>query len=157
EVPDDTPMVPLQRDLLRESKRLALRQQPELSTLSLDLRVPQHLERSHLLHRLELLDIPWGKKEPVQNQSGTFHEVWKVRWQPELTIRLIEKSIFGTTLYYAATDYARQVAAESGSLPDLTGMVNSVLLAGLPDAVGSVTQHLQESAALTDDVKLLMA
>jgi hypothetical protein len=68
EVPDDTPMVPLQRDLQQEQKRLRMAIEAEASVLNLDLRKPLHLERSHLLNRLCLLDVPWesNKMLPVR-------------------------------------------------------------------------------------------
>src|SRR5690606_29732346 len=42
-------------------------------------------------------------------------------------------------------------------LPVLTGLVNSVLLADLPQAVDHIVHRLQTIAALTDDVNQLMA
>lgn len=59
-VPPDTPMVPLQRDLLRLQAELELHPDPLPSTLKLELRREQDLARSQLLHRLRLLGIPWG-------------------------------------------------------------------------------------------------
>src|SRR5690606_39045101 len=52
EIPDETPMMPLQRDLKREQKRLRLKVSNEPSDLKLDLREDTHRQRSHLLHRL---------------------------------------------------------------------------------------------------------
>ena len=61
EVPDETPMVPLQQDLLREQRRLRCHPRRRQRTLDLDLRKPTDLDRSHLLHRLALLGVPWGQ------------------------------------------------------------------------------------------------
>lgn len=157
EVPDETPMVPLQRDLQAEQKRLRMKPEAGQSTLRLDLRKQSHLERSHLLNRLTILKIHWGRKEQVSNAGGTFHEVWQMQWQPELVIELIEQSVWGNTIYEAATRYARHVADEAEVLPVLTGLVNSVLLADLPQAVDHIVHRLQTIAALTDDVNQLMA
>ncbi|HFC11429.1 MAG TPA: hypothetical protein ENJ56_01200, partial [Anaerolineae bacterium] len=60
-VADGVPLVPLQRDLRATQKQLDLHPYPESSTLTLDLRQEQDLQRSHLLHRLNLLKIPWGR------------------------------------------------------------------------------------------------
>ncbi|NJO06694.1 MAG: periplasmic heavy metal sensor, partial [Chloroflexaceae bacterium] len=80
-VPSETPMVPLQRDLERQQKRLKLPMHTTYDAkkpLDLDLRKELDLERSHLLHRLDLLDIPWGKTERISRQvRGTFHELWR--------------------------------------------------------------------------------
>lgn len=157
DVPDETPMVPIQRDLQKRQKSLRMRVTPETTTLSLDQRNETHLERSHLLHRLLLLDVTWGRKEEVTGKQGTFHEVWKLQWFPELTIKLIEKSVWGNTVYDAATAFARQRADDAPDLPALTELVREVLFADLPDAVSHVVHRLQEESALTGDISLLMA
>ena len=59
-VPEDAPSVPLQASLAREQKRLRLAPEATQRALELDLRKPTDLERSVLLHRLRLLDVPWG-------------------------------------------------------------------------------------------------
>jgi hypothetical protein len=115
------------------------------------------LERSHLLHRLQLLGVEWGKQEKVQRKQGTFHEVWRLHWQPEFTIRLIEKSPFGNTIYDAASGFAVHTADTTPDLPTLTVLVNLLLLSDLSEVVVHVVQRLQEVAALTGDVRLLMA
>jgi hypothetical protein len=155
-VPDGTPMMPLQLDLRREQKRLELRESSDKSELTLDLRNDFHLERSHLLHRLQILGVPWGEKVSVQKQAGTAKEVWKLQWFPELTIQLIEKSAWGNTIVDAATDFARHMAKEAKNLPLLTALVNEVLLANLPNAVDTVVKRLQAEASATGDIKELM-
>lgn len=155
-VPSDTPMVPIQRDLQQQQKSLRMRVTPEATTLSLDQRNATHLERSHLLHRLVLLDVPWGRKQQVTGKQGTFHEVWKLQWFPELTIKLIEKSVWGNTVIDAATTFAQQSANDAPDLPTLTELVREVLFADLPDAVSHVVHRLQEESALTGDISLLM-
>ncbi|MEP7289877.1 MAG: DUF5682 family protein [Chloroflexota bacterium] len=156
-VPDNTPMVPLHHDLRREQKRLNLRPDDGETTLNLDLRVQQHLERSHLLHRLLLLDIAWGTKIEAAGKGGTFREIWDLRWQPELTIRLIERSAWGNTIADAASAYTHHRAQETKELLALTGLIGDVLLADLPEAAEFVSQRLQEISALTTDFKALMA
>lgn len=155
DVPDDTPMVPLQRDLHAQQKRLRMRPEAGDSTLNLDLRQAAHLEKSHLLHRLSLLGIKWGNKQHAGGK-GTFHEVWKLQWTPELAIQIIEKSIWGNTVETAASGYARNIANESDDLPKLTAIVNDVLQADLPDAVDHVVQQLQNRAAVSGDILQLM-
>jgi hypothetical protein len=155
-VPDGTPMMPLQIDLRREQKRLELRESPDKSELTLDLRNDFHLERSHLLHRLQILEVPWGEKVSVQKQAGTAKEVWKLQWFPELTIQLIEKSAWGNTILDAATDFAKHTAKDAKSLPLLTALVNEVLLANLPNAVDMVVRRLEAEASATGDIKELM-
>jgi uncharacterized protein DUF5682 len=157
QVPDETPMVPLQQDLLREQRRLRLPAEATARTLDLDLRKPHDLERSHLLHRLDLLGVPWGQVQRVSGKSGTFHELWRLQWQPEFAIALIEAGIWGSTLADAASAWARDAAGRAADLPTLTGLLDRILLAELPDAVRHLMSRLQAEAALASDVAHLMA
>jgi hypothetical protein len=156
EVPGETPTVPLQRDLERTQKRLRLKPTAEQKSYDLDLRKEIDLERSHLLHRLNLLGIPWGQTERAHGKKGTFHEIWRVQWQPEFAIRLIERGVWGNTLHDAATAYVQHTADQATTLPTLTELIDHVLLADLPDAVQYVMQRLQHEAARASDVAHLM-
>lgn len=154
-VPDETPAVPLQQDLSRLQKRLRLPAEAAHRDYDLDLRKPNDLERSQLLHRLRLLGIPWG--EPMGKRgTGTFHEVWRLQWQPELAISLIQAGVWGNTVYDAATAFARDAAEKAPDLPTLTGITDQVLLADLPDAVALLMQCLESKAAVTSDVTHMM-
>ncbi|HVE16521.1 MAG TPA: DUF5682 family protein, partial [Chthoniobacterales bacterium] len=154
-VPSDAPQVPLQRDFQRETKRLRMVPEALDKTLELDLRKPNDLERSRLLHRLGLLHVRWGKTETARGK-GTFKEVWKLRWEPELEVALIESAPWGNTILDAATRFTIQRARDCTALPDLTKLVGSVLLAELPEAVECVMRQLENQAALTSDVGYLM-
>ena len=59
-VPAATPMVPLQRDLQAQQRHLRLRPEAVPRDYDLDLRKPNDLARSRLLHRLALLEVTWG-------------------------------------------------------------------------------------------------
>jgi hypothetical protein len=61
EVPDETPVVPLQADVTREQRRLRLKPEAGARRLDLDLRKENDRDRSHLLHRLALLGVDWGE------------------------------------------------------------------------------------------------
>ncbi len=155
QVPDDTPMVPLQQDLQRLLKRLRLKQSAESTSLDLDLRQSNDLERSRLLHRLALLGIPWGRMTHG-NGKGTFHEYWNLIWKPEFAVVLIERCTFGNTIRDAASGYARNLADQAPELPVLTDLLNHVLLCELPDATDYLMQQIQEKAALASNVLHLM-
>ncbi|MBD2177841.1 hypothetical protein H6F42_13045 [Pseudanabaena sp. FACHB-1998] len=152
-VPDDTPMVPLQQDLIRQQKRLRLK--PEIKALELDLRNANDLERSHLLYRLALLDIPWGKTQ-YSNSKGTFKEPWQLQWEPEFAVRLIEAGVWGQTIIEAATAFTRDKANASKDLPTLTKLVDKVLLANLGEAASYLMVRLQAEAAIASDISHLM-
>ncbi|PBI84338.1 hypothetical protein BKP43_53380 [Variovorax boronicumulans] len=157
QVPADVPTVPLQRDLEQAQKSLRLKPEATAKTLDLDLRQPNDLARSHLLHRLRLLDLPWGEVTAGQRASrGTFHEVWQLQWQPEFALRVIEASRFGATVAHAASARVMEGLATETSLTALAEQVDTVLLADLPVAVQAVTRALEDRAALTGDAVQLI-
>ncbi|MCB1767107.1 MAG: hypothetical protein KDJ22_13785, partial [Candidatus Competibacteraceae bacterium] len=155
EVPDSTPMLPLQQDLQRLQKRLRLPPEAGQRVLELDLRKPNDLERSQLLHRLNLLNIPWGQIERASGK-GTFKENWRLQWQPELAVAVIEANLWGSTILAAATARACDRARNTDQLSPLTELVEQTLLAELPEAIGEVMDRLQNVAALTSDIPHLM-
>src|SRR5262249_53899599 len=103
QVPAETPMVPLQRDLEARQRRLSLKPSAEMKKLELDLRNENDRARSQLLHQLRLLDIEWGIPQRVYGKKGTFHEHWQIRWQVEFAVPLIEANIWGNTIEAATT------------------------------------------------------
>jgi hypothetical protein len=157
QIPDDTPMVPLQQDLQRLIKRLRLKQSADNIELDLDLRQASDLDRSLLLHRLALLGIAWGRASHGSGK-GTFHEYWTLQWKPEFAVILIERSTFGNTIRTAASGYARDLADNAEMLPVLTTLLNKILLCDLPDAtVQYIMQRLQAQSALASNILHLMA
>jgi hypothetical protein len=156
ETPADAPVAPLAADLDRETRRLRMKREPGRTTIDLDLRTENGLARSHLLHRLEILGVPWGRTERVFGKSGTFHEVWALAWQPEFVVALVAASRYGNTIGEAATASAVESAVSAESLPRLTELIETVLLADLRDAVDPVVARIGEVAAVGADVPALM-
>ncbi|WP_442816526.1 DUF5682 family protein [Streptomyces sp. NBC_01304] len=153
EVPPAAPAVPLQRDLTRLQRTLRLKPEPLERELELDLRKDTDAARSRLLHRLRLLRIDWG--EPAQSlrgSTGTFRETWRLRWEPELAVRVAEAGIWGTTVLAAATAKAGADAIGASALAEVTALAERCLLAGLPDALPVVMKVLADRAALDTDV-----
>lgn len=154
-VPDETPAVPLQQDLQREQRRLRMKVEADWHDLDLDLREPNDRARSALLRRLGMLGVPWGALGE-KSGKGTFREQWRIRWQPEFAVALIEAGVWGTTVAAAAASYAQAAAERAATLRDLVAVVSQALLADLPDAVGPLMALLQERSAHTGDVEQLM-
>ncbi|HEY7849065.1 MAG TPA: DUF5682 family protein, partial [Ktedonobacterales bacterium] len=156
-VPRETPAVPLQRDLESLQRRLKLVPSPEATPLDLDLRQDLGRARSQLLHRLRLLDIPWGKPVRVSSgKQGTFHELWQLQWQVEFALKLIEANIWGNTVATAATGYVRHRADAERELPGLTALLDGVMLAELPEASEHLLARIATVAAVAADVRHLM-
>lgn len=156
-VPTSVPSVPLQRDLEAEQKRLRLKPEALSRDIDLDLRRETDLARSHLLHRLALLGIPWGALSRSGNSGrGTFHEIWTLAWAPEHQVDLILAARYGQTVASAATTRAIEKAHETKALPELAALIDRVLLANLPDAVPRVAEQLELRAAVEADSLALL-
>lgn len=152
EVPESAPAVPLQRDLARSQRSLRLKPEALERELELDLRKETDAGRSTLLHRLRLLGIGWGEPTTSRGSTGTFRETWRLRWEPELSVRVAEAGVWGTTVLAAATAKAEADAVGAPSLADVTALAERCLLAGLPHALPVVMQVLADRAALDADV-----
>lgn len=157
DVPADVPTLPLVQDVQAQQKRLRMAVRADAIDLDLDLRQPAHLEKSALLHRLALLGIGWGSRQVVRGKSGTFHEVWRLVWEPEFAIRLIEASVWGATLEGAAGSCAVSRGAAAANLSELTALMEQILLADLREAVAPVMARIQDVSALTADLGFLLA
>ncbi|KOV67187.1 DUF5682 family protein [Streptomyces sp. MMG1121] len=152
EVPDSAPAVPLQRDLARRQRSLRLKPEAQERELELDLRGDTDAGRSRLLHRLRLLGVGWGEPARSRGSTGTFRETWRLRWEPELSVRVAEAGGWGTTVRGAAQAKAEADAAAARTLADVTALAELCLLAGLPDALPVVMRVLADRAALDTDV-----
>ncbi|GAA0605926.1 DUF5682 family protein [Streptomyces crystallinus] len=152
EVPDAAPAVPLQRDLTRAQRSLRLKPEALERELELDLRKETDAARSRLLHRLSLLGIGWGEQSVSRGSTGTFRESWRLRWEPELAVRVAEAGVWGTTVLAAATARAEAEAAGATVLGEITALAERCLLAELSDALPVVMRALADRAALDTDV-----
>ncbi len=160
QVPPDIPAVPLQRDLERCIKTARLTRERKAGrriTKELDLRKPANRAASQLLHRLLLLDIPWGEKRSgSEEQLGSFRETWSLRWQADFAIRLIERGMLGNTVRQAAARALLQKAEEAQSLSDLTAATEQALHADLPEVFDQLLMLTRDRAAMSRDVLHLM-
>jgi Family of unknown function (DUF5682) len=156
EVPDEAPAVPLQRDLAESQRKLRLKPTAQPRSLELDLRADGDRAKSRLLHRLALLGIPWGRTERVTgNKAGTFHEHWVLHWRPELSVAIVEASVYGNTIERAAV--AKVTAdAEDADLARLGELLDAAILAELEAAIDRVLARIRDEAALAADVTRLM-
>jgi hypothetical protein len=156
-VPDDAPQVPLARDLAQRQRSARLKPQAGDTTVELDLRTPNGLRRSHLLHQLTAIGVPWGSLVDGRGSSGTFRETWELAWRPEWSIRLIEYAGYGTTVEQAATNRLVDRARDASRLVDIASALDLALLAALPDALDPIVHELATRAANDPDVGQLMS
>lgn len=155
EVPDNIPKPPLQVDIEKEQKRLRLPPTADFKDYTLDLRNENDLERSRFLHRLQLLRIRWGSQGDVTG-TGTFKEQWRLQYDPQIAVDIIEKGAWGNTVEKAASAYVIHQATHAPSLPDITRLLEQTLPAELHAAVEVLVQQLNNLAAASGDVIQLM-
>ncbi len=158
EVPDDLPVPPLKTDFEAQVKSCLLKRETQGKTLVLDLRKDAHTAKSRLLHRLGVLGMPWGQlggeRDHTKRQGG-FHEDWQLKWLPDFEIRLIEAGTWGNTVLEAATNRALRQIRASVQLPELTGLLSTILKAELTVLVPDLLAKLQSVSALCNDVLVL--
>jgi hypothetical protein len=155
EVPQEIPKPPLQLDIEKLQKRLRLPATADFKDYTLDLRKENDLERSIFLHRLQLLDINWGERHDVSGK-GTFKELWRLQWNPELSINIIEKGNWGNTVAEAAEKFVISKASEADTLNTVTGLLELTIPAELHRAVEVCIQCINNLAAASGDVIQLM-
>ncbi|MFT4750511.1 MAG: hypothetical protein ACJATN_000508 [Neolewinella sp.] len=169
-VPPDVTTVPLLQDLNRELKSTRMAKLWETAGEQylkvtktnprggIDLRTNNDLRKSHLLHRLNLLEIFWGKLQPSGPDSiSSFKETWLLEWQPEYSLYLIERASYGNTVAIAAGRYASEKAADLRTVRPLAQLTLDCLRANLPDVVPDLMALLRSRAAETTDIASLLA
>src|SRR5690606_13502472 len=100
--------------------------------------------------------IPWGRKMSVRGKSGTFREVWQLQWKPDFAVRVIEASLWGHTVEAAAVAFAQDAADKAQNLAALTGLLDQIILAELPEVIAHLMRRIEEEAALGSDIALMM-
>lgn len=154
-LPADAPRVPLLADIETQAEKLRLPMSSE-KPVDLDLRSESGRRASHLLHRVHLLGIRWGRMEQARRARGTFHELWRLDWTPELVLPAVEASVWGITVRDASMARALALAAEVESVSDAARLLDAVLQAGLEDAAAAALTALDQRAALSTDTAQLM-
>lgn len=153
QVPEDAPTTPLAADLAAQQKSLRLKPESSERVLDLDLRTDLGRARSVLLHRVRLLGVPWGKEEAsAMRNVGTFRETWRLMWEPEFAVLLIEASVLGTTVGGAASSRAIEAAREATGVDQAAKVIRAALAADLPEAAEAAIARLDHLAATKSDV-----
>ncbi|MDB5283267.1 MAG: hypothetical protein JWO06_2342 [Bacteroidota bacterium] len=155
-VPEDVPKVPLLTDLERQQKKLRMPADAGIKEYNLDLRQPNDLARSVLLHRLRTLGVEWGEERSVSGK-GTFKEQWLLQWQPEYSIKIIEQGVWGNTIEEAASAFLINKASGQTGIKEVADLIARAIPAELPKAIEALITLLDQLAATGSDVLELMA
>ena len=156
EIDASVPQMPLARDLALWQKRTRLKPEDLESEVRVDLRSEAGLLKSTLLHRLLILNVPWGKLIEAEAGRGTFREVWRLRWVPELSVSLAEVLVYGGTIEQAAANAQIERSQKTTSISEQAGLIRAALVADLPVAARCCIARLQEMAVDANEVTELM-
>lgn len=156
-IPPDTPLMPLLDDLQRQQKTTRLKPEALPRELALDLRSDAGAARSVLLHRLRLLDVPWGRLEDAGRSRGTFRERWTLAWEPEFAVRLVEHLPLGPTIESAAAARSAERMAAEPRLSALAELIQACLEARLDAAADRGLDLLTERAGHAQECVELLA
>lgn len=169
-VPPGISTVPLLEDLQKELKATRMAKLWEITGEhylkatktnergGIDLRTENDLRKSHLLHRLDLLGISWGKLQPINvNSISSFKEIWLLEWYPEFNLLITERSGHGNTLPLAAGKYTLEKARNLRGVDQLAELVLASLRADLPRIVPGLVRQLRDLATHTQDTAALLA
>jgi hypothetical protein len=155
-IDESVPQMPLAADLAWWQRRLRLKPEAIEQEIALDLRSEAGFAKSVLLHRLDLLGVPWGRLVDAGAGRGTFREIWRLAWVPELSVRLAEALVHGITIEQAAAVAAVAQAAATEEVAKLAELVRRCLLSDLPEAAETCVARLQAVAVNAVDIVGLM-
>ena len=156
EIDDSVPQMPLARDLALWQRKTRLKPEDRTTDVRLDLRTAAGLLKSTLLHRLNLIRLPWGTLVDTDSGRGTFREAWQLCWRPEFSIALAEALVFGVTIEEAASNATLERVARASSIAELAELVRAALVADLEGAANAAISRLQEAAVPASDITELM-
>src|SRR5262249_58585340 len=97
-----------------------------------------------------------GSPQRVRGGKGTCPEHWKLQWDVEFPVRLIEASVWGNTVEEAAGASLRKRGDEAADLPALTALLDQAILAGLPQAIEHLLARVRSQSAVTADIGAIM-
>ncbi len=159
-VPESLTTIPLQKDFEQQIKTARLSaayKSTEAVRKELDLRKNTQLLASKLLHRLNILEVPWGKPmKGSQFKTGSFSEKWKLKWVPDYIIRVVQAAIYGNTVEEAAFNKMKENLQTTEALGELGILMDQIIKADLPGLVSDLTRKMQEIAAVTKDIVTLI-
>lgn len=154
-VPTEIPKVPLQADFEKTIKSLRLKLSAAPKDQELDLRKPLDLRRSVLFHRLYFLNIQWAMKSRAKSK-GTFKEIWKLMWNPEMMIDIVENAYLGNTIESATDQKIKQILRDSNNISDLTDLLEQVLPAEVNDNIEPILQKIHNLSTISSDIEDIM-
>ena len=149
-----TPQPPLLRDVEHQVRAHGLAPGPHSRVLRLELRTPEHLDKSRVLHRLRVLGLPGFVRDlgPAFPAEPVLQETWTLSPHEDFESAVIEASGWGATLEEAAVGRLEESLLDAG--PDLRRL--ALLLAesffiGVPGLASRVLHAVAAQAGREPD------
>lgn len=140
ELAKDTPRPPLVSDAFAQISAVAIELSPGGALVEADVTDPKGIERSRVLHRLRLLEIPgftrvraaaWGGSAPAPSAGEALTEAWAVKRTLDADAALIEAAAYGATLEAAAAGRIEDLLGHAPNLAALAELLLDAALAGV--------------------------
>ena len=156
QTPPAVPVFPLQKDIQRLQISLRIKPISEKKEIHLDLRKEFDHDKSVFLHRLNILQIEWGQALEVKGNDGTFRESWRLQWQAEMEIQVIEAASWGNTVIQAAEAKVQHALTGRLTVGQLSQWLEKVFLAELEDAFLILIDQLATQSSLSSQIEPLL-
>ncbi len=126
---------PLQEEFYQELGRRRIPVTDEPAEFTLNLNADIERSTSGFLHRLNLLEIPFGgcvttAESPAQ-QLRRLREKWEVRWSPATDVALVEKVVYGNNIAQACERLLREKFLSITDVAAATDLLLKVIITGL--------------------------
>ncbi|MBW6425634.1 hypothetical protein KX729_29980 [Rhizobium sp. XQZ8] len=83
--------MPAAKDFEAWCKKTRLKPDEDISEIKLDLRSEAGLLKSTFLHRRTLIGIHWGRLIDAEAGRGTYREIWRLIWSPDMSVGLARR------------------------------------------------------------------
>ncbi|MGO4569645.1 DUF5682 family protein [Rhizobium sp. 2YAF20] len=156
EIDAAVPQMPLAKDFEVWCRKTRLKPDETANEIKLDLRSEAGLLKSTFLHRLNLIGVHWGRLIDAEAGRGTYREIWRLAWSPDMSVGLAEALVWGLTIEQAAGTATVDRGRKAGGVAQLSDLVRGALVADLPEAASACIDLLQAAAAQSSDITDLM-
>ncbi len=125
---------------LRENRRAS---SPESAFLD--------LRRSFFLWRLKILGVDFASQRPSRQDSGTWAELWSLRWTPEAEVSLAESSLCGDTVETASAYLMQERLEEAPTVAEAAAQAVLACRGGLESSLRLAFARLEAKSVETAD------
>lgn len=115
----------------------------------------RQLNRSTFLHRLRVLGVGFATPLKAGQDQATWKERWKLKWDPECEITLVEAVLLGETVELATGFKFKQLLEAATGIDQAADVVRDACQCGLAKSMDLARSRLQELAAVSSDLRAI--